>query len=277
MSEALKVDSSLKVEDYEFKPIKEALKANSSAQKVEFPEFSDRIKKNADFQKVIKSERSHARDKRFEVSPIVETFRGLKDQEEREIAEMIENEVQTRVARLKEDAFSEGYAKGQLEGEKQMREELAQEVEVKLDTLVQTIIEAQSFHYKMMETQRQEIYVFIKNLTKWIILRELSEDGAYLERLLEKILLEIQSKNNLLVQVNKKYVEIMPEVIATVEKKLGRLTNVRVEADVDLGDTGIILESDNGIINASLEEQLKNLEKLFEIVGINKNGESTQT
>ena len=106
----------------------------------------------------------------------------------------------------------------------------------------------------------------MKNLTKWITLKELENDGKYLERLMEKLLLEIQSRSNLLIQVNMNDFQKMPEVLEVVQSKLGELKNVRVEVDPAILTRGIILESDNGIINATMEEQFKSLDKLFEEV-----------
>ena len=60
----------------------------------------------------------------------------------------------------------------------------------------------------------------------------------------------------------------MPVVLETVQKKLGELSNVRLEIDYDIKGPGIILASDNGIINATLTEQLNNLDKLFETIDL---------
>ena len=108
----------------------------------------------------------------------------------------------------------------------------------------------------------------IRNMTKWIILRELKEDGAYLERLLEKLIIELQARQNLLIQVNKNDFSHMPEILQVVQQRLGTLNNVRLEVDFDISPNGITIESENGIITGTLETQFKNLDKLFESVGI---------
>ena len=50
--------------------------------------------------------------------------------------------------------------------------------------------------------------------------------------------------------------------------RLGELTNIRVEEALNMDQPGLIVESENGIIDGSIEAQFKNLEKLFESVGI---------
>ena len=60
----------------------------------------------------------------------------------------------------------------------------------------------------------------------------------------------------------------MPEVLEVVQGKLGELTNTRVEIDYDIEAPGIVVESQNGIVNGSLKTQLDSLDKLFEAVGL---------
>ena len=60
----------------------------------------------------------------------------------------------------------------------------------------------------------------------------------------------------------------MPEVLDHLHEKLGELENVRVEVDYDIEGPGIILESQNGIINGTLKEQFNSLDKLFKTVGL---------
>ena len=139
-------------------------------------------------------------------------------------------------------------------------------VDQKLDNFSQMVTDVLKTHDDILTIQKQGIYLMLKNLTKWIILRELKEDGAYVERMLEKLLLEIQARNNLLIQVNSRDFAGMPEILTHIQSRLGELKNVRVEIDSAIESSGIILESDNGIINATMEEQFKSLDKLFEDV-----------
>src|SRR5690606_28972709 len=119
---------------------------------------------------------------------------------------------------------------------------------------------------EILLAQKKEMYHLLRNLSKWIILRELKDDGQYVERLLEKLLYETQSRNNLLIQVNSQDFAQMEDVLAHLQAKLGELKNVRVEIDPHVLTRGIVVESENGIINATMEEQFKSLDKLFDEV-----------
>jgi flagellar assembly protein FliH len=256
------------VEEYKFKNFTES---DTDADKVSLFEFkpllsTSQVLAKSDFQKIIREERAHAKGSQFKVNPIVEKYRGLKDQEEQEYQDKVEKEVERRVAEIQDEAYKAGFDAGVDQGREEIFNEMRNVVDQKLDNFSQMVTEVLKTQNEILNIQKKEIYALLRNLTKWIIIRELKDDGKYVERLLEKLLLEIQARNNLLIQVNSNDFSEMPEVLKHVQSRLGELKNVRVEIDSSISTTGMIIESDNGIINATMEEQFKSLDKLFEDV-----------
>jgi flagellar assembly protein FliH len=256
------------VEEYKFKSFTDE---NAEADKVTLFEFKPLLSSThavakSEFQKVIKEERTHAKNSQFKVNPIVEQYRGLKDQEEQEYQAAVEKEVVRRISEIQDEAFKAGFEEGVNQGREEIFNEMRSVVDQKLDNFSQMVTEVLKTQDEILAQQKKEIYLLLRNLTKWIIIRELKEDGKYIERLLEKLLLEIQARNNLLIQVNPNDFGGMPEILAHVQTRLGELKNVRVEIDSAILTSGMIVESDNGIINATMEEQFKSLDKLFEDV-----------
>ena len=152
------------------------------------------------------------------------------------------------------------------QGREEIFNEMRNVVDQKLDNFSEMINNVLHSQEDLIEKQKKEVYTLIRNLTKWIITRELKDDGAYIERLLERLLLEIQARQNLLIQVGQADFNSMPEVLNHVQSRLGELKNVRVEMDSSMKTRGMVIETDNGIVNANLEEQFRNLDKLFEDV-----------
>ena len=217
-----------------------------------------------EFQKTIKIERNNAHKSQFKVSSLVEEHRGLKDQAEAEYEARVRAEVDMRVAAIQEEAFKVGFDEGISQGRAEIFDEMRSVVDQKLDNFSQMVTDVLKTQEDILDLQKKEIYELLKNLTKWIILRELKEDGEYVERLFEKLLVEIQARSNLLVLVNEDKFKAMPEILEHVNAKLGQLKNVRVEIDSSVDPLGLIIESDNGIINATMAEQFTSLDKLFE-------------
>lgn len=257
------------VEDYQFQSFTDVPEDHAEVKTFEFQNFFNReeLLKRADHQKTIKLERTVSEKTGFKVNPIVEVHRGLQDQEAYEKESLIQSEVERRVSEIQDQAYRAGFEEGVRQGKEEVYEQTKQAAEEKLLDLTRMIADALSREEDLIKAQQKSVYNLIKNLTKWIVLRELKNDGQYIERLLERLLVEIQSRSNMLVQVNENDFAQMPEVLDAMKRKLGELTNVRVEVDSAIESSGIIIESENGIINATLEEQMNSIEKLFEEVG----------
>jgi flagellar assembly protein FliH len=214
---------------------------------------------------VIRTERGFEKDSAFSILPLVREHRGIVDQEQRDYEEAIQNEVDRRLKALYEETRQQAYQEGHQEGYQVAYSEAINTINDRVEDFVDVMNQVKEQVDQVVETNKQDAIHMIKNLTKWITLKELDDDD-YLVRLLNKLILEMNAKNNLLIRVNQDSFKYMPEVIEKVQAKVGELTNVRVEIDLDLEEKGIILESENGIIDASLDAQFKSLDKIFEAV-----------
>ncbi|MCK5882792.1 MAG: hypothetical protein KAG61_03820 [Bacteriovoracaceae bacterium] len=256
---------------HSFDQLEADIQGRRDVQGFEFKSFEDqRPEKKPSFQTKIRKERTAAKDKCFEIAPVVRHHRGIVEQEETERERRIHEEVERRVAEVYSKALEDGRTEGIEIGRQEVFEQTRSQAEEKLEVLTHMINNVLAAQEEILKDQKTEIYSMIRNLTKWVILRELNEDGAYLERLLEKLIIELQSRNNLLIQVNKNDFEKMPEILEVVSTKLGGLENIRLEIDFDISEQGIVVESENGIIAGTLETQFQSLDKLFESVGLHE-------
>ena len=164
-----------------------------------------------------------------------------------------------------QDAYQEGLEKGRAEGKEEALNEFHEVLGQRVEEFGQVIAQVQSQSDKVIEKNRTEVYEFIKRFTKWIVLKEINEK-VYLETLLEKLILELNARKNLIVKVGRANFAQMPEVVQTVEARLGQLSNIRIEIVPEINHPGIILESENGLIDGSLEGVFANIDKIFEQV-----------
>ena len=262
------VKETAEIQEYKFTAFNDLSDTKDNVRTFEFqPLINKTIEQGAEsFQKMIKIERNNAYNSQFKINPLVEKHRGFKNQEDAEYEARVKKEVEERINKIQEEAFKQGLNQGIAEGREEIFNEMRNVVDQKLDNFSQMVTAVLKTQEDLLDQQKKEIYTLVKNLSKWVILRELKDDGSYIERLLEKLLLEIQARNNLLILVNANNFQEMPEVLEHVESRLGKLKNVRVEIDSSVSEQGMVVESDNGIINASMDEQFKSLDKLFEDV-----------
>ena len=222
-------------------------------------------------EEIVRTERNFEQKNDFKIDGAVRNSRGLAKQEQSDFDKRISEEVNRRLTTAHQEAFNEGLEKGRAEGKAEAFAQYQEELQQKLDGFVEIVQTLQSQNTHLIEQNKQEIYEFIKRFTKWIILKEINEK-VYLETLLEKLILELNARKNLIVKVGRANFSQMPEVIQVVEAKLGSLSNIRIEIVQELHHPGIILESENGLIDGSIEGVFKNIDKIFEIV---QNGSST--
>ena len=216
-------------------------------------------------EETVRSERGFEKKNNFRIDGAVRDSRGLSRQENSDFESRIAEEVTRRLEMAYQDAHNEGLEKGRAEGKAEAFAQYQQELEVKIEDFVQVVNAMQSQNNKLLEKNRHEIYEFIKRFTKWIVLKEINEK-VYLETLLEKLILEMNTRKNLIVKVGRANFSQMPEVIQVVEGRLGQLSNLRVEIVPEIHHPGIILESENGLIDGSIEGVFQNMDKIFEQV-----------
>jgi|GEM_PF-882975 len=224
--------------------------------------------KGPEYQEIIKKERAQAENSEFTINPIVRQYRGILDQVKSDQEKFIIEQVEKKVRKVKEDAFQQGYQEGLQRGHEEVVQKTIGDAEAKIEILEAMIQHVLGQQEAILKNQKDELYKLIRTLTKWVILRELKDDGQYITRLLEKLVSEIGTRDHLLIQVGRDAFEKMPEVLQVVESKLGKLTSVRYEIDDRVSEHGIVVESLNSIIKGRLEDQFKNLDQLFESVGI---------
>jgi flagellar assembly protein FliH len=213
----------------------------------------------------LRAERNFASKNNFKIDSIVSDSRGLSHQEQSDIEQRIQQEVNRRLEAAYQDAFNEGIERGREEGKASALAEFHEVLGQKVEEFTQVIAQVQGQTEKVLEKNRTEVYEFIKRFTKWIVMKEINEK-VYLEGLLEKLILELNARKNLIIKVGRANFSEMPEVIKAVEGRIGQLSNVRVEIVPEINHPGIILESENGLIDGSIEGVFQKIDKIFEQV-----------
>jgi flagellar assembly protein FliH len=262
-------DPNLEIKAYTFQGFETNQKSTQSFEFRDFAKDPTVIKQSKEkiSETVIRSEREHAAKNQFKIMDEVMHSRGLSAQEKNDFEKKVGTEVQNRLQQLVEEATQDGYQHGLEQGREQAYQEAKEVIDEKIAIFEQIITELNESKIQVMEKNRTDMYKMIKALTKWVALKEVDDQG-YLPKLLEKLILEVNMKSNLLIKVSAKNIDVIPGVVEAVEQRIGKLTNVRLEINHDSLGQGIVVESENGIIDGTIESQLKNIDAVFETVGL---------
>ncbi len=261
-----------KIEEYQFQSLsKKEGKDQPDLQVYEFkPLDRSQVLNSEELDKVIRIERENAEEKSFDIAPVVREYRGMNRQVEIYKQRRIEEEVERRISRVEVEAFQTGYVEGLKKGRREVFDQTRNVVEEKVSLLSNLISEVLNSKYEILAVEKESVYILIRNLVKWVTLKELKEDGEYIYRLLEKLVVELQTRSNIFIQVDGKNFEKMPDVLKHVQEIIGEMENVRIEVDYDIEGPGIVLSTENEVINGSLKEQFRSFDRLFSKVGLEK-------
>jgi flagellar assembly protein FliH len=216
----------------------------------------------------IRTERAFASQNNFKIDDVVRDHRGFSGQEQSDFENKVQKEVNRRLESSFEEAYKKGFEQGQVDAKNKSENDFKIAITDKIEEFEKKIGEVNGQINQLFSQNKAEVLDFIKRFTKWIVLKEIDQKD-YLESLLEKLILEMNSRKNLIVKVGKKNFNHMPEVLKEVEQRLGQLSNVRVEIVPEIQYPGIILETENGLIDGSLETVFHNIDKIFEQVNTN--------
>jgi flagellar assembly protein FliH len=254
------------VKQFSFTALDADLAAAVEWQKFELPELDGSVvPRNSIPAKVIRAEREAEAKTNFRVDDIVRECRGLSSQERGDLETRINAEVEKKLRETRDAAYREGIEKGRKEGLGNAFQEAKTNYDGQIEQVAQMVAELQQQCAALLEAEKSAIYEMVKRLLKWLVLKEV-KDESYLPKLLEKLVLEMNQRQNLLIRVSPADFAGMPEVLAGLQQRLGVLTNVRVEPSSEISARGIILESENGIIDGTPEAMFQTLDKLFETV-----------
>ena len=255
-----------KVEKFEFNQFSTPSDHEGEARKFDFEKIDpNTVKERKVDPAIIREERELATKNDFKVDSKVREYRGLKSQEEQDFQDKLDQALSAKYEELSKKAYEEGLEKGREAGRQEALTQANSVLEESIENMQAAIEDIKSHKDELLIGHKEDVYSIVKSISKWVALKEIREDeSGYLEKLLVKLIAEINSKSSLSIKVSQNTYNLMPEVIDAVQKRVGELENVRYEVSPEIQSEGIIIESSNGIIDASLEAQFATIDKFFE-------------
>ncbi len=182
------------------------------------------------------------------------------DQEEqKKIDEKVKNRVFEMASQAQETAKKSGYQDGLKsgydEGMKKAREEFKAHV-TKLDRFLEACEGAKT---EIIKANERLILESIFQICRMVLQKEIKQDPEYLMRLCRTLIEKLDSRENIRVQVNQADLESMSKLREYLEKTLGEMKNVNIEASTLVQAGGIVVDAQWGAIEANLEGQLKGI------------------
>ncbi len=251
------------IQEYSFPALDQAAasQGNSSIQSFKVAELN--IPDSLTEQKDRQTQRQTAKAQNFKIEPMVMQYRGFQQQEEEEYQTRLDQGVQQRLIEVEEEARQRGHQEGLTQGKKEVFEQMRAAAEEKMAALTEMVNSILPHKADIIREQKNQICTLIKHLTRWVILRELKDDDQYLARLVEAAAVELlQGNDHLTVRIREEDFARLESLLPILQEKLPQVI-FKAEVEANLKGEGVIIESENGIINATLDEQLQAIDRVF--------------
>ncbi|MCQ2739558.1 MAG: hypothetical protein MJ237_04950 [bacterium] len=177
--------------------------------------------------------------------------RGYRRIDDRNLVSRAEEEAEN----IKKSAYEEGYRKG-LE---QSKNDLAE-----FKSHFVSFMSAKKDVFEFIAPDIMEISV---DIAKTIIKNELSTDPQVLISTIVDVLKTIsKSEPKITVRVNPKDAQFVKDVLPNINYQYGIESKINVIADPAIGDGGCVFQTNNGIVDASIDTQLEIIKKALEVM-----------
>ena len=198
--------------------------------------------------------------------------------EAKEEAQKIKEEAHQEIEREKEEMFNqaqeEGYQEGLKEGQKEGRVEGKEEVKSQCGDLLRELEQAVADFQQSMELREEDMKADLVELaiaiSEKIVAQRLKLDKTALENLIRKKLKLLEEGENLKLRVKPENLELMQEIKEDLIVKTGYIEEIKVIADEEIKDNGVIIETDFGGLDATVSTQLEKIED--ELLEVTKDG-----
>lgn len=199
------------------------------------------------------------KDARFSINSLLRDPLSIEEEERR----VMDEKVQARVSAIEEEARARaseiGYADGLKQGHEEAFRRFQTESAERMAGLEQLIASLEGAKREIFRANERYLVELVFRVARMVLLRELSADKEYVLRLTRELIERVGARENIRVRVHPDDLETAALLKDGLEKALGTLQNLNVEASAQVRRGGCELETQWNVIDASVETQLEGI------------------
>ena len=195
----------------------------------------------------------------FRISPLVAEQTGIHRLEELEIEKRIEQKALEQFKDIQEAAYREAFDLGKEEGRKRGYEEAKEIVGQRMLHLNRLIEKLTRIKLDILQRNEVQIMDFLYMLASKIALFEIEKRDDRILPVLEEAMKTLQRDENMVVRISKVDSEYLEKLKETSGVSLEFITNQKLEPTEGVEPGGCIIETNFGMIDATIEERVEKL------------------
>jgi flagellar assembly protein FliH len=193
----------------------------------------------------------------FQISPLVAEMSGVAELSRRDVDDKVEALALERLKEVQEAAYKEAYELGHIEGgEKGFEEKRAELTQViaRMDEILKAF---DGFFQKMLNEHEIHLVRLVCMIASRIAMKEIQVDKELIISVLNQVLEESQLENDIVVVVSKDDLSFIDSLRERLDKRMEKFKRVKLEVGETMQAGGCWLETQFGVIDATVEERVK--------------------
>ncbi len=172
-------------------------------------------------------------------------------------------EISAKLALLEQEAYEKGFAQGQKDGEligRKKYETLANRLAEILKNLEKDLSE----HILALEPQ---LLALVKLMVEKLVLKEVDTDAQPIKASLREALKHVVEQTQVKIHLHPDDTEFLDEILAELREEFSKIKDFEIVPNPNLKRGGCLLETDFGLVDATLERRWQEILKRLEDEG----------
>ncbi len=193
----------------------------------------------------------------FQIAEVVAAQSGIKTIREKNIQDQVESAVLQKLKEVEENAYKQAYELGLIEGEKQAFQQKSEEFKERLVRLDNFLNLLENLKVNLLKENEATLMKIIFQISEKIAMREIDMKHEPIFSLLTELVSAVQGDESINVRLNPADIAIVEDLRAKNVKDADKLTRVSLQAGSNIDRGGCILETNYGVINATVAQRVE--------------------
>lgn len=195
----------------------------------------------------------------FRLNTLIAEKTGIAGFEKNMNLEAVERAALEKLKTLEEAAYKEAYALGLEEGKKEALRIHQEELSEQISHLDQIINSMQELKKDLVQFNEAHIIKLIYYMAERLAMKEIEQNTESILPVLKSIVENSQAEEQLTVKLSPEDFKFLNEAQDKIGKGFEFLTRAKLEATAEIKPGGCIVETNYGVVDATLEERLSKL------------------
>ncbi len=193
----------------------------------------------------------------FKMSDVVSEITGVKEVERSEIEKRIEEAALIKLETIQEEAYQKAYELGKEEGHAQSLKENQEKIDAQLKQVTEVVESIEQMKMDLLSQNEAQFIRLIYHIAKEIAMEEINKNDERIIGVLKECMKSAQSDENILIRISNEDLESFKNLKDSLPKEIEFLKDASFEGQEDIERGGCIIETNYGVIDASLEQRVK--------------------